>query len=43
MCFECSDFECAEQKFGKGVTCQKEDPAAENYGDSCYVAHTGDY
>ena len=44
MCYECHELdehECGEHEWGKGVTCQMENPQEENYGNSCYVAHTG--
>ena len=44
VCYECHELdehECGEHEWGKGVTCQMENPQEENYGNSCYVAHTG--
>ena len=44
VCYECHELdehECGEHEWGKGVTCQMENPQEENYGNSCYVARTG--
>ena len=43
-CYECGHEDgqdCTMEKSGKEVRCQMNDAKQENYGDNCYVGHTG--
>ena len=45
VCYYCGheegEKECGPNDFGRGVTCQMDDPRVIYYGDSCYVGHSG--
>ena len=42
-CYYCGheDEYCNTDNHGEPVNCQMEDPEGHNYGDSCYVGHSG--
>ena len=42
-CYKCGheDGDCNSDQYGEEVKCQMEDPENPNYGDSCYVGHSG--
>jgi hypothetical protein len=45
VCYYCGheegEKECGPDDFGRGVSCQMDDPRLIYYGDSCYVGHSG--
>ena len=44
VCYYCGHEEgdeCGPTHFGRGVTCQMNDPEETYYGDSCYVGYPG--
>ena len=44
MCYSCGhdEFEdCSMNSTGSKVYCQTDNPENRNYGDSCYVGHSG--
>ena len=42
-CYSCGheEEECNKDHYGETVRCQMDDPENHNYGDSCYVGHSG--
>ena len=42
-CYTCGHEgdECTKDNYGEKVHCQMDDPENHNYGDSCYVGHSG--
>ena len=42
-CYKCGhdNGDCNSDQYGEEVKCQMEDPENPNYGDSCYVGHSG--
>ena len=42
-CYKCGHEEqdCDTEHYGELVKCQLNDPEILNYGDSCYVGHSG--
>ena len=42
-CYACGheEEECNKDHYGETVRCQMDDPENHNYGDSCYVGHSG--
>ena len=44
-CYTCGheDDECNVDHYGEKVRCQMDDPENHNYGDSCYVGHSGTF
>ena len=43
-CYDCGhedEQDCSSEKSGKEVRCQMSSPEQKNYGDYCYVGHTG--
>ena len=44
-CYSCGheEEECNTDHYGVTVMCQMDDPENHNYGDACYVGHSGMY
>ena len=44
QCYSCGHDEemCSVSSTGPTVYCQTDNPENRNYGDSCYVGHSGD-
>ena len=44
QCYSCGHFDedCTMNNFGQAVYCQTDNPENPNYGDTCYVGHSGE-